>query len=182
VTDALAGLAGKAAKLRATFDAAYAATLRRDALASQDLLAIRAGTEPYAIRLSDIAGLFVDRTITRVPADDASLLGIAGFRGLIIPVHSLPILLGLSAAHACRWLVIAAATSVALAFDAFEGHLRVPSDSIMPQQSSISARRFAPEFVHRAGTVRPVLHLASVVESLGSHKPPQAIHERSEKT
>lgn len=182
MTDAPTGLAGQAAKLRAAFDAAYAAPLRRDAAASQDLLAVRAGAEPYAIRFSDISGLFVDRKITRVPADDTSLLGIVGFRGAIVPVHSLPVVLGLPAAHAFRWLVTAAATSVALAFDTFEGHLRVLSASIVPQQSSGRARGFAPEFVHHAGIVRPVLHLASVIESLGSHKSTHAIHERSEKS
>ena len=181
VTDARAGLAKQAAKLRAAFDAAYAAPPRRDAAAGQDLLTIRVGSEPYAIRVSDIAGLFVDRKITPVPANDASLLGIAGFRGMIVPVHSLPVLLGLPATHAPRWLVIAAATSVALAFDAFEGHLRVRSDSIVPQQSSARGCSFAPEFMHHAGIVRPVLHLVSVIASLGCHRAQTAIHERNEK-
>lgn len=172
--------AGQAARLRASFDATYAAPLRRDAAACQDLLAVRAGTEPYAIRLSDISGLFADRNITPVPAHDTSLLGIAGFRGTIVPVHSLPVLLGLPAAHAFRWLITAASASVALAFDTFEGHLRILSESIVPQQASVPARDFAPELVHHSGIVRPVLHLASVIESLGSRKP-RAIHDRSEK-
>jgi purine-binding chemotaxis protein CheW len=182
VTDAPAGLAGQAAKLRAAFDATYAAPLRRDGATNQDLLAVRAGAAPYAIRFSDISGLFVDRKITRVPANDtSSLLGIAGFRGAIVPVHSLPVILGLPAAHAFRWLVMVATTSVALAFDAFEGHLRVLAASIVSQQLSGAARSFAPEFVHHAGIIRPVLHLPSVIEALGSHRSSHAIHERSEK-
>ena len=44
-------------------------------------------------------------------------------------------LLGHSGTQAPRWLVIAAAAPVALAFDAFEGHLRASADAILPQQS-----------------------------------------------
>jgi chemotaxis signal transduction protein len=170
--------------LRAAFDRAFAAPVRADATAKLDLLAVRAGPEPFAIRLSEVTGLFVDRRITRVPTSDATLIGIAGFRGAIVPVYSLLAVLGHSAAEAPRWLVIAATTPIALAFDQFEGHLRISPDAILPQHSHAQMRGYAPEFVRSAGVVRPILHLPSIVEALGSARPgataPSAIR-RSEK-
>ena len=73
--------AERAAELRADFDRGFADAGARRCRAKHDLLAIRVGTEPCAMRLSEIAGLFADRKITRVPGSKAALLGIAGFRG-----------------------------------------------------------------------------------------------------
>lgn len=174
MTDSPAGLAERATALRLSFDRAFAAPLHTDATVKQDLLAIRVGVEPCAIRLSEIAGLFVDRKITRVPGSNAALLGIAGFRGVIVPVYSLCTLLGHSGTHAPRWLVIAASAAVALAFDGFEGHLRVPADAILPEQSPAYACGYAPEFVRTANVVRSVLHLASVIKALNATTPPDA--------
>lgn len=169
--DSLSGLTERAAELRSAFDRAFAAPLRADAAVKQDLLAIRVGPEPFALRLAEVTGLYADRKITRVPGGKSELLGIAGFRGATVPVYSLRILLGFSAAPASRWLVIAVAAPVALAFDAFEGHLRAAADAILPQQSHAQMRGHAPEFIRTADTVRPVLHLASIVKALDASKP-----------
>jgi chemotaxis signal transduction protein len=174
MTGSTSGLARRAGELRSAFDSAFAVPLRADAAMKHDLLAIRVGEEPCAIRLSEVTGLFVDRKITRVPASNAALLGIAGFRGALVPVYSLRALLGQFGARAPRWLVIAAAAPVALAFDAFEGHLRTQPDAIMPQQSQGQMRGSAPEFVRTESVVRPVLHLASVINALGAAEPPDA--------
>lgn len=179
MTDAAGGLLEQAAKLRTAFDRAFAAPLRPDAAITYDLLAIRVGAEPYAVRLSDVNGLFVDRRITRIPGNNTSLLGIAGFRGAIVPAYSLSALLGQSQPQAPRWLVIAAAPPVALAFDLFEGHLRATADAILPQQSHAQIRGYAPNFVRNGGIVRPILDLVSVVEAL-VQEPSEPTHRRSD--
>jgi chemotaxis signal transduction protein len=165
---AASGLAERAAELRSTFDRAFAVPLRAEGAAKTDLIAIRVGSEPCAIRLTDIAGLFADRKITRVPSGKSALLGIAGFRGALVPAYSLGILLGLSGTQAPRWLVIATAAPVALAFDAFEGHLRASADAILPRQSHRQMHGFAPSFIRAGALVRPVIDLASVVAALGT--------------
>jgi chemotaxis signal transduction protein len=176
MTDTSSGLAERAGALRLAFDRDFAAPLRSDTTVKQDLLAIRVGHEACAIRLSDVTGVFVDRRITRFPTGDAAFIGIAGFRGAIVPVYSLLALLGHSGTKAQRWLVIAASASVALAFDLFEGHWRVPADAILPQQANAQMRGYAPEFVRSAGVVRPVLRLASIVEALGASTPSHPRH------
>jgi chemotaxis signal transduction protein len=168
------GLAERAAELRAGFDRSFAAPLRADVARQFDLLAVRVGSESCAIRLSEVTGLFADRKITRVPGSNAALLGIAGFRGAILPVYDLRTLLGHSSAPTSRWLVIAAAAPVALAFDVFEGHLRTAADAILPQQSGAKTRASAREFIRGADAVRSVLHLPSIIEALGVAERPDA--------
>jgi chemotaxis signal transduction protein len=172
MSDSMSGLAQRAAELRLAFDRGFAAPLRIKAAATQNLLAIRVSAEPYAIRLSEVTGLFVDRKFTRVPGGNPALLGIAGFRGALVPVYSLRALLGHSGTHVSRWLVIAAAAPVALAFDLFEGHLRAPADAILPRQSPEQMRGYAPEFIRTASVVRPILYLPSVIDALGPTEAP----------
>lgn len=176
--EAPVSLATRAADLRSAFDRAFAAPMQTEAVVNQDLLAIRVGGEPYGIRLSEVSGLFVDRPVTQVPASNASLLGIGGFRGAIVPVHSLPILLGHSTSQLPRWLVMAAAVPIALAFDLFEGHLRVSAGAILAQQPQAQTRGYAPDFVHGGGLVRPILHLASLIASLGASDAPASPAQR----
>jgi chemotaxis signal transduction protein len=181
MNEAAAGLATRVADLRYAFDRAFAVPVQTETAVNQDLLAIRVGGEPYAIRLSEVGGVFVDRPITHIPANNPSLLGIGGFRGAIVPVHSLPILFGHSTSLLPRWLVIAATAPIALAFDLFEGHLRVLADTIVPQQPHAQMRSYAPDFVQSGGVVRPVLQLASVIASLSaSDAPPNPPQRRSE--
>jgi hypothetical protein len=89
-----------------------------------------------------------------------------------LPVYSLQTLLGHAAAQTPRWLVIAAVAPVALAFDAFEGHLRAAADAILPQQSTM--RGCAREFIRTADAVRSILHLPSVIKALGAAERPDA--------
>lgn len=168
MTEVPGGLAARVADLRSAFDRVFAVPVQTDAAVTHDLLVIRVGGEPYAVRLSEVTGLFVDRPITRIPGNNASLLGMAGFRGSIVPVHSLPMLLGHAATQAPRWLVMAAAAPDALAFDQFEGHLRAPADAILPQQPHAPMRGYAPEFVRSPAGVRPILHLKSIIATLGA--------------
>ena len=93
MTAAGSGLAERAEEMRADFDRGFAAARRVDIAAKHDLIAIRVGTEPFAIRLTEVSGLFADRKITRVPGSHNALLGIAGFRGALVPVYGLRALL-----------------------------------------------------------------------------------------
>ena len=180
VSEALVGLGVRVADLRSAFDRAFAVPVRTETAVNQDLLAIRVCGEAYAVRLCEVSGLFADRPVTHVPAGNPSLLGIGGFRGTIVPVHSLSILLGHLTSQPPRWLVMAAAAPIALAFDLFEGHLRVPADDILPQQPQAQTRGHAPDFVQSGGVVRPVLQLASLIASLGAWEAPANPSQKKE--
>jgi chemotaxis signal transduction protein len=173
MTAPLSNLAERAVELRTAFDRGFAVPLRAEASAKLDLLGIRVGAEAYALRLSEISGLFADRKFTRVPASNGALVGIAGFRGALVPVYSLHTLLGHSGIQTPRWLVIAAAAPIAIAFDTFEGHLRVSNDAILPRRSHGSNQGFAPELVRTRDVIRPVIHLPSVIRALGAAEAPK---------
>ena len=160
------GAAGRAAELRLAFDRAFAEPVRLDTTLKEDLLAVRVDGQAFAIRLSEIGGLFADKKITPVPGSHAALRGIAGFRGAIVPVYDLQILLGHSSAATPRWLVIAAAAPVALAFEAFEGQLRVARDAILPQPSRPEFRGFTRELVRTENFVGPIMHLPSILDAI----------------
>jgi purine-binding chemotaxis protein CheW len=87
------GIGERAAAMRLAFDRSFAEPLRPATEAVENLLAIRIGTQAYALRLAEVAGLFADRKVTPVPGGDAALVGIAGFRGAIVPVYGLHTLL-----------------------------------------------------------------------------------------
>jgi purine-binding chemotaxis protein CheW len=155
----------RAAELRRDFDRGFADPPLVRGEARQDLLAIRIGARRLAIRLSEIAGLFADKKITPVPGAAAGMLGIAGFRGSILPVYDLCRLMGLSVAEAPRWLVIAAAAPVAFSFEAFEEQIRVPADAIKREQTE-TKNSFTKEFIQTEGILRPIIQLSAVLEAV----------------
>jgi purine-binding chemotaxis protein CheW len=163
--EAVSRTAERAAELRRDFDRNFAAAPDAQGAAKLDLLAIRLGSQGFALRLAEVAGLFADKKITRVPGANAALLGIAGFRGSIAPVYDLQGMLGLAAGQKPRWLVIAAAAPVAFAFAAFDGQLRVSPAAITPQQAN-AQRGFAKNFVQDDGTLRPIIELSSVLDAI----------------
>jgi chemotaxis signal transduction protein len=164
------GIGEQAAALRLAFDRSFAEPLPPGTDLSEDLLAIRVGGEPYAMRLGEIAGLFADKKVTPVPGGDASLIGIAGFRGAVVPVYGLEALLGHASGQRPRWLVIAAAAPVALAFEAFEAQLSVPPHAILPAQSGGEARSCIRDFVRAPHFSGPVIHLPSVLDAIKSRR------------
>ena len=65
------------------------------------------------------------------------LVGMVGIRGTVFPVYDLGMLLGCPRAAAPRWLVVAAAGPIALAFGAFDGYLSVRAEGIERQVQTI---------------------------------------------
>src|ERR1700760_4167096 len=108
---------GRIDELRGDFDRSFAEPARSHDVEHAELLAVRAGGRPYALRLSQTAGLHPDRPVTPLPGPIPALLGLAGFAGTVVPVYDLAGLLGHPGATRPRWLVLAAGTPpLALAF------------------------------------------------------------------
>jgi chemotaxis signal transduction protein len=165
MTPASSRVASRAAALKRDFDQSFALPPATDTAAKVDLLAIRLGSKTFAIRLAEIAGLFADKKITRVPGAGTAMLGIAGFRGSIVPVYDLQCLLGEPAGKTARWLVIALAAPVAFAFDGFEGQLRVAPEAIKPQDTQ-ARQGLTNDLVHTDGVLRPIIRLPSVLDAI----------------
>jgi purine-binding chemotaxis protein CheW len=159
-------LADRAGRLRQEFDRSFAVPPPTDPQSGVDLLGIRLGGETYALRLSEVAGLFSERKVTRLPSGHTGLLGIAGFRGAIVPVYDLAALMGHAPEQSARWLVIADAAPVAFAFAALDGHVRVDRDAIVVREGGDQARRHVTDFAHTPALVRAIVSLPSLVGSL----------------
>ncbi|HLG56355.1 MAG TPA: chemotaxis protein CheW [Vicinamibacterales bacterium] len=159
----------RAAELRQSFDRSFAHAWDSEHTTSESLLALGIRSHHYAVRMSDVSGLFVDKNVTHLPSPVAALSGLAGFRGTVLPIYDLGLLLGHPKAAAPRWLIVTAGTPVGLAFDAFDGHLRVRPDAIVPQLRAGHGRHI--QDVLHADVIRPIVHVASVLASIKSLAP-----------
>lgn len=162
-----------AESLRRSFDATFAAPPELAPDAFEAVLAIRIARHPYAIRLSEIAGLHVDRILVEVPGPFPELLGIAAVRGMLTPVYDLALLLGHAQAARGRWFVVARAPHpVALAFSDFETHLRLSTAALVgtAERGADSPPGTAAAHVRGSvqadGLLRPLLDVAAVVATI----------------
>ncbi|GAA0733077.1 chemotaxis protein CheW [Dactylosporangium roseum] len=164
-------LATRLTELREAFDRSFADPPRQQVAGHDDLLAIRVGAQRYALRLTEAAGLFPDRPVTRLPGPLSALLGVAGFRGAIVPVYDLAAVFGQPAADvpARRWLVLATGTPpVALAFDELDGHLCVPHERIVEEATGHGPRGCLRGIVPLDGGARPIVDVAAVRAAIQS--------------
>lgn len=163
--------AGSAAALRRLFDDSFAAAATARSARLEGLLAIRLGSDPYALRLSEIAGLHAAVKIVAVPSPNAQLLGIVGLRGVMAPIYDLAALLRYPPAINPRWMVLARMSQpVGFAFETFEAHVQVPEAALGEGQNGAdggAARQHTSGTVRAAGALRPIIRMASVVELIG---------------
>jgi chemotaxis signal transduction protein len=161
-----------AATLRRHFDEGFAVAAASTTEPLEDLLAIRVGSDPYALRLSEIAGLYVSAKIVPVPSPVPQLLGIVGIRGMMAPIYDLAALLRYPSASDSRWLVLARAPQpVGLAFETFESHLQVSQASLAggtrDEAGSGGILKHMRGTIRAAEALRPIIHLASMLEMIG---------------
>ncbi len=152
-----------AATMRDAFDRAFAEPIPGSPPPLADFIAIRLGDDLHALRIPEIDGLRSGVAIVPVPSPIPELMGIAGFRGTLVPVYDLPALLGYPAASG-RWLALVGDRSVAFAFDHFEEHFRIDASAAT---EAVSARGHFVHVVARSGEqVWPVIDLPALVAAL----------------
>ena len=155
------------ARLKQEFDQGFVQARRDGDFESEDLLLVRLGIAPFALKMSEITGLVVNKAITPVPGPVREFLGVASFRGSLVPVYDLAAWMGI-AGGCCSWWVLTGTGDerLALAFDEMEGLLR------MHQSCGSSCERFpfVQAVLPEAQGSRPVLDLgllrASILERL----------------
>jgi chemotaxis signal transduction protein len=179
MTDRAQSLLQTAAKLRAQFDAAFAVQLAPSAGAEIDVLAIRVSGRGYALRLSEVLAVHAERQLTAVPSPVPALLGLAGVRGLAVPVYDLRLLLGYGAGPTPRWVALArAASPIGFAFETFEAHWRLPLGAVIAGVDD--GNSFAPGSVETEDGPRPLLHLPSLIASVTKPTRPSGERAREE--
>jgi purine-binding chemotaxis protein CheW len=162
-------------ELRRAFDQSFSAPPIERAEETEELLAISLGDHPYALRLREVHGLYVDRRVTALPVAPPELLGLAAVRGELRAVYDLASLLGYARAEPPHYLVLSAADGVAYAFGTLAGQLRVARSSIA---SSERAREpWLRELVHEVERTRPIIDLAAVSELLERRIRSQVVKE-----
>ncbi|MEV6633090.1 chemotaxis protein CheW [Actinoplanes sp. NPDC051470] len=163
--------------LRAEFDDSFTTPARQHDVEHDELLAVRAGGRAYALRLAQTSGLWPDRPVTPLPGPIPALLGVAGFRGAIVPVYDLAALLGHPVPERPRWLVLTAGSpALALAFHELDGHIRVPADTIVTEAAEHPPGCLRG-MVPLAGGTRPIVDLPAAraaVHQLTGHPEPAA--------
>jgi purine-binding chemotaxis protein CheW len=166
-------VAGRIERLRREFDRSFAEPVRRHDEEHVELLAVRAGGRPYALRLAQTAGLYPDRPVTPLPGPLPALLGLAGFAGTVVPVYDLAALLGHPAAERPRWLVLATGgPPLGLAVHVLDGHVRVAADAIVAEQAREGLPGCLRGIVGLDGASRPLVDVPAtraLVHALAGH-------------
>ncbi len=162
-------LEGSAAALREEFDHAFGRRTGEGAAKPLSFLRLKAGGESLALAASEAGELVKGRALAALPRARPPLLGLAGLRGVLLPVFSAAALLGRPAAGgqaAPGWLVRCGGREpFALAFDEFEGLLTgFPGDlhPLSPGAGTPHARAV----LRTAGLALPLISLESVQAGL----------------
>jgi chemotaxis signal transduction protein len=133
-----------------------------------DLLAVRIGSEPYALRLSDLCGVFPRREILALPSPVPELLGLTALRGAIVPIYDLGMLLGYPAGEvrSMEAFVLAADHAVGFAFERVDGELRAPLAHVFPADPIVGLRNPLQETLRTAEFRRPIVRIATLLGSV----------------
>jgi chemotaxis signal transduction protein len=172
--ESLLNVGGRIDRLRGDFDRSFTEPARSHAVEHVELLAVGAGGRPYALRLSQTAGLHPDRPVTPLPGPQPALLGLAGFAGTVVPVYDLAALLGHPGTGRPRWLVLAAGTPMlALAFHELDGHVQLAADAIVTEAVADGGGCLRG-MATLGGVTRPIVDVPAaraLVHSLTGHDP-----------
>ncbi len=164
--------ADRVAQLRDAFDSAFASAPVRAADSTEDLLAIEVGGIPCALRLAEVAGIHARRPVTALPGAPGAILGLTSLRGGVIAIYDLYTLLGGTGGGEHRWFALTSDDpAVGLAFDQFEGHLRVPRDAIA-EDAATRAPAHMREAVNLPSARRPIVQISTLLDIIKTPRGP----------
>jgi hypothetical protein len=140
--------------LRRAFDAAFAAAPAERAAEPEPFLLVKLAGNAHAIRIREIQGFAAARTVVPLSSPVPELLGLAGFRGSLLPVYDLASLLGYPERDAQpRWFILCGDVEpVAFAFSEFDGYHEQP--------------RADRHVLRQDGTTRAIVDVARLIASV----------------
>lgn len=166
----------KVMAMRRAFDESFTSLPLPEGQPQADVVAIRVEGRPYALPLADLRAIVADRRLVALPSAAPDFLGLAGWRGTLVPVFDLAALLGHGRSRAApRWLAVcrAGTGTVGLAVDAYEGIFRVPTSALHAAQAASAEAGAAPGVVPHADGHRPLVPLPAIIAKLGTrHRRP----------
>jgi len=156
----------RVAALRSAFDAAFAEArgeMRDEGVA---FLLFRLGSQPFAVKLAEVAALEPLGKVVPLPAAAAELLGLAAIKAQLVPVYALARLVGAPEGERSRWLLVCdRGDPIGLAFTAFDGYAKLPESALARAEGGA---RFVPAFATIGATRRGVIDTGSVVAAIRS--------------
>ncbi|MBI4242048.1 MAG: chemotaxis protein CheW, partial [Candidatus Rokubacteria bacterium] len=157
----------RAAELRRSFDESFAVAPPDHSPQLEDFLAVRIAGDAFAFRRTEVGGLLAGRKLVTLPTACPEFLGVVGFRGLIVPVYSLRAMLGYSRQESLRWAVLTASGDcLGLAFDEYEGYLRIPSSQVAPPDQAGMMPQHVRDVARHAESARPILSFSSILDAI----------------
>jgi hypothetical protein len=165
VSDRRAVLEERLVALRTSFDAAFTLPADPPVKERRGYLGIRLRDAPYALDLDEVASVRKHVPVTPLPSEESSLLGVAGFGGVLTAVYDLGGLLGQALGAEPAWFVLVRGAPVAFALDGLEGQLRAEAAA---EGASREGDGAGSDLDFRAGLARPVIRLHALVARLRS--------------
>lgn len=165
--------------LRRQFDESFAAPEAERGDEGLQLLAVRAGGQAFALRLSDLTGVAAGRRVVPLPGDASRVLGLVGIRGQLVPVLDLAGILGLPAGEEPGWVaLVGSSPPVGLALDRVDAFARCDHADVLP---ATGGNPLVQAAVRVGGALLPLLDLPRLTrEALSadpSHpRPPESPH------
>src|SRR3954454_3369116 len=105
-------------------------------------LTFRIGERHYALPAREVAEVIRVPAVARLPQGPKALMGLANLRGSVLPVVSLPAILGRPAANnanAARAIILSGATSAALVVDAVDALVSPEASRVETRQAELAA-------------------------------------------
>jgi chemotaxis signal transduction protein len=164
MSDALERMRTRLAELERAFDQAFTEPAQVREADPEDLLAIEVAGHAYALRARELLGLYVDRSITTLPAAPPELLGLAAVRGELVAVYDLATLLGYGHVETPHYLALSRGPSIAFAFAKLTGHTRVAKHAIAPSQRA--GETWLSEVVRETDQTRPIVELSGICAAI----------------
>ncbi len=165
MSDSQPALARRVLQLREAFDRGFALPAAEPGELKQELLILGVGADRYAVKLEAVLGVDHGRKIVPLPSRAPGLLGLAGLRGELTPVFSLASLLGCGAeSDSPPWLIVCRSQPrMALAFDRFEGSVRVAREDVSTAEPEEGSQPLTRQTARLGPSVLYVIDVPSTV-------------------
>lgn len=130
------------------FDSAFQREPEPPKPLEEGLLVVNAGGLRYGLRCSELHAIVRDKKITALPGSPSGILGLAGFRGQLVPVFSLASQLGQPPDDSPRWLAVVSSSEgakIAFAFEALIRQVPIASQALLSDSSTSLIESFWAE-------------------------------------
>ncbi len=167
MSDKTSSLSHTLAQMRQSFDQSFAEKPQPETTPGEPYILIGVSKARLAIKTSEVLSIESHKPVLSLPGHSNFFIGLTGIKGKLIPLYNLKSILGHESERKdelCHWLAVVGGTSpLALAFQNFEGSVRIPeSDVFMPSEKQRNTR----EAFRLASQVISVLDIQSLISEI----------------